>query len=664
MKKTVILFICFTLLWPLLGSGREVSAAPKGSVDQITLKESPYSLGEGWTLDASYSSSPPYSLAIGKREYLAVGPYGTVMKSKDGRSWKALSKFGNYQLTTIAWNGSKYVIFGSNTEYAREAAYAPSEGFVSADGLKWTKIAFEPGEAIHYAAAGKGGFVAVGREHVFTSGDGVKWTKTLTLGSTYGSNSIKYVNGTYFIFGYEEKKIYISRDGRKWTSKPMNTGAGINDLVWTGKQYLGVGNGIYTSKDGVTWKKQSKSPAGVQFQSIFTNGKTYIAVGSASGSLSSGQVSYTSSNGASWAKHDISHVASVYTMYPVSGGFAGIGSNKVDGISSDGTYALFTSDGKKWSYRLAGTSGSGDFRGIATNGKRTVAVGLDGSVVYTVNGSQWKSSHPFSFSERLGRAHLFDVAWGAGKFVAVGNGGVYVSADGVSWKSVRVPFKDQYGGLRQILWTGKFFVASDQVYGVYTSKDGLKWTKVSSVSKSDYWLTSMVWDGKRVVAAFQMYNNGKQYTKIMQSTNGTTWAELARLQLTVADMAWNGKGYVAADLTSPTRMWVSKDAKRWTKAGSGSGLDQQDSFQFITSFNGQFFAFNDSLKEAGGDYVTYHAYYVSKDGLKWKEIPVPDKNSDVDTRGNEMMYDGVKAHGKYIFVGAHGHIMYTKTLKL
>lgn len=87
------------MVWPFLTAHPEVDAASKsGSIDSITLKESPYAIGEGWTVDSSYSSNPPYSLAIGNKEYVAVGPYGTVMKSKDGRNWKALSRFGNYQL--------------------------------------------------------------------------------------------------------------------------------------------------------------------------------------------------------------------------------------------------------------------------------------------------------------------------------------------------------------------------------------------------------------------------------------------------------------------------------------------------------------------------------------------------------------------------------------
>ncbi|MBO2944559.1 hypothetical protein JJQ72_11320 [Paenibacillus sp. F411] len=650
-KKVTILLLCMILMLPFFRNMEMPEVAAEG-IQSISLKESPYSLGEGWTMNETFIAQPPYALAIGRQEYIAVGPNGTIMKSKNGRDWKALSSFGNYHLTAIEWDGSKYVMFGSNTKYARNAGHTPSEAFMSKDGLTWSKLSFEPGEPIVSLIWGKGQFVAVGRNHVYTSSNGEAWTKTLQLSASYGSRPVKYVNGTYFILGHEEKKVYMSKDGVKWTAKPLDTKAGINDLVWTGKHYLGVGNGIYTSKDGVSWTKQSKSPSGVSLQSIYKSGSNYMAIGFGSNFSYGEQVLYTSSNGTTWSKKDISHVPYVYTMYPVTGGFAGVGSNNMDGGLSDGIYSIFTSDGKKWSYRLAGSS---DFSAIATNGKRTVAVGLNGSVIYTLNGTQWNSSNPFSFDKKQGRAHLFDVAWGANRFVAVGNGGVYVSSDGASWKFVRVPFKHSYGGLRKIAWTGTFFVASDQVNGVFTSKDGLKWTQAGSVSSSGTWLTSMVWDGKRVIAAFQIYNNGKQYTKIMQSTNGTAWTELARLNVSEVHIAWNGKSYIAVYPYDATKMWVSRDGKMWSKAGQG--LDYNDRFEFVTAFDGQFFAFNDSVKEINGEYMIYNSYYLSKDGVKWEESRLPDADSELDRTHNRLMTDGVKAHGKYIFVGVNGQIM-------
>ncbi|MDO7906072.1 hypothetical protein Q5741_06520 [Paenibacillus sp. JX-17] len=324
------------------------------------------------------------------------------------------------------------MMFGANTEYALEAAYVPSEAFVSTDAMHWKKIDFKPGEAIQDLAWGTSGFVAVGRENVFTSTDGKNWRKTLKLGNNYGSHPVRYVKDTYFIYGYEEKKVYTSKNGSQWTTSTLDTKANIHDLVWLKDHYLGVGNGIYTSKNGLHWSKQNKSPSGVSLQSVFTNGKTYIAVGQVQVNGSSRQVSYTSSDSVNWKQHDLSSLhVTVYTMYPVNGGFAGLGSYNQES-HPDGTYSIYTGDGVKWSYKLAGTSFSGDFTALATNGRRTVAVGHEGSIIYTDNGTQWKSATPFSYKERLGRASLFDVAYGANKFVAVGNGGVYVSSDGVS----------------------------------------------------------------------------------------------------------------------------------------------------------------------------------------------------------------------------------------
>lgn len=657
-KKLLAMVSCFIIVWSFLTASPEADAASaQKSMDSIVLKESPYSLGEGWTVDSSYNSNPPYSLVKGNKEYVAVGPYGTVMKSTDGRNWKALSKFGNYQLTTIAWNGTKYLMFGANAESARQANVMSSEAFVSTDALKWKKIKFKPGEAIHDLVWSGNKFVAVGRENVFTSSDGENWTKTHKFGVTYGSHSIRYIHDTYFIYSDVEQKVYTSKDGVKWTSKPLDTKADINEMIWVKDHYLGVGKGIYTSKDGLTWSKQNKSPNKVILQSLVTDGKTYIAVGSNQQNGSSQQVSYTSNDGVNWKQHNLSNFhTAIYTMYPVNGGFSGIGSNSGE-MDPDGTYSIYTSDGVQWSFGLVGTntSGGGEFGGIATNGKRTVAVGLYGSIIYTDNGTKWKSSNPFSYGKSSVRPFLFDVAWGANKFVAVGHNGAYVSSDGASWKKASMPSNERYTDLSNILWTGKFFVASDQVSGVFTSKDGVSWKKVKSVS--DDWLMSMIWDGKRVLATFQVYNGGKQYTKIMQTTDGTNWVQLAKLDAIVADVAWNGKSYVAVYPYDATKMWVSTDGKKWTKATVN--LDQNDAFQFITSFDGYFFAFNESITDINGEY--YYTYYVSKDGLKWREVPIPKKYSDF---GYSTMRDGVKAYGKYIFVGAYGQIMYTSKLQL
>lgn len=668
-KSTLVWVVCLSLVlsfWVPSGPSVQAGAEYK-TIESITLRESPFSIGEGWTVDASFNSNAPYALAKGKNEYLAVGPYGTVMRSTDGVAWKALSKFGGYHLTAIDWDGSKYVMFGSNTEYAMNLYSRPSEGFISSDGLTWTKMDFDPGETICQLVWGEAGFVAIGNKHIFTSKDGENWTTSRTLYNEYLANTLKYVNGSYFITSeYDQKFVLVSKDGQKWSSKTYNPSAAIQDMVWTGKQYLGVGNGIYTSTDGFTWTKQAKSPSGAELMTITYGHGMYIVTGAAGQTSGVNKnVAYTSKDGVSWKKVDLSSLhANIYIVYPVASGFSGIGSNDRQDYP-DSTYAFYTKDGSSWSYRLAGSQTGGELSGIATNGKRTVAVGLNGNVIYTDDGLTWRGGSPFAYRDRLGRPNLYDVVWGANKFVAAGHNGIYYSTDGYSWKKASVPLKDQYGQLRNMVWTGKFFVASDQSYGTYTSKDGVKWTRVASVSNGN-WLTSMVWDGKRLLAAFRVhnYNTGVGTTKLMQTTDGTNWKLVKTINLNQTYLAWNGSSYVAADPYNYNDLWVSKDGMNWTKKKRKVQGGEYKGFDFLTSFDGNFFAMGTDYEQTNGENVPYNTYYVSKDGVEWKKVAIPPKYQGIDGAGTQPMEDGIKAYGKYIFVGGYGEIMYTSNLQL
>ncbi|MFD2442870.1 hypothetical protein ACFSO7_02525 [Bacillus sp. CGMCC 1.16607] len=627
-------------------------------MNSITLKEAPYSTGDGWTIDSTYSSNPPYAMTKGKNEYLAVGPYGAIMKSKDGRDWRALSRFGNYHLTAIAWDGSKYVLFGANTQFDMDTYRTPSESFISTDGLTWKRIDFSPGESIQQVVGGDHGFVAQGTEHAYFSKDGENWTVIHTFKNKYGWVWVDFENGTYFVISDDDKIMLTSKDGNTWKKNTWDPSKNIHDFIWVKDHYLGVGNGIYTSSDGVSWKKQQQSPSGVTLRIVVSNGSSFMAVGYSS--VSDGiykNVSYTSNNGTVWKRHDLPKLdTTVYTLYPVQGGFAGIGSNTA-GNYTDGTYSFFTKDGVEWSYRLVGTVYNVELGGIATNGKRSVAVGLDGTAIYTDDGVKWTSSNPFAMEGRKWRKNLYDVAWGAGRFVAVGHYGAYVSTDAVNWKKVNIPSMRKDGQLRNILWTGKFFVATDQTTGTFTSKDGLTWTHIKGLD--DYWLTSMIWDGKQVVGTFQVHNNGNSYTKIMKSTNGTKWTTVQSIKLSDAWMTYTGGRYVAVSRYNLSNAWVSKDGTKWLQVKTNIG---EANIELLTTFDGYFYAFNDSFKEINGEYVPYNAYYVSKDGVKWKEVAIPIENSNFDTNGTKRMLDGIKAYGKYIFVGENSVIKYASRL--
>ena len=72
----------------------------------------------------------------------------------------------------------------------------------------------------------------------------------------------------------------------------------------------------------------------------------------------------------------------------------------------------------------ANSSTSGDLRAIVWSGERFVAVGEDGSIVYSNDGDTWHAVASLPTSN-----HLNDVAWSGKRFVAVGSNGTILVAE-------------------------------------------------------------------------------------------------------------------------------------------------------------------------------------------------------------------------------------------
>ena len=98
---------------------------------------------------------------------------------------------------------------------------------------------------------------------------------------------------------------------------------------------------------------------------------------------------------------------------------------------------------------------------------------------------------------------LRSVAWGAGRFVAVGlNGTIAHSPDGVTWTRASAPATDER--LSDVTWGGGRFVANaikqEQPFNmVVRSGDGDAWEKVSDLSNTGY-LSDAAYGNGRFVA--------------------------------------------------------------------------------------------------------------------------------------------------------------------
>ena len=99
-------------------------------------------------------------------------------------------------------------------------------------------------------------------------------------------------------------------------------------------------------------------------------------------------------------------------------------------VAVGGDRTVYSSDGDRWQPSLS--YDLWDLRGVTWGNDRFVAVGDNGTIAHSKDGSRWRRVRKVAT-----RAELQGVTWGGGRFVAVGSDGTVVqSADGESWQSV------------------------------------------------------------------------------------------------------------------------------------------------------------------------------------------------------------------------------------
>ncbi|WP_435302842.1 beta strand repeat-containing protein, partial [Flavobacterium aestuarii] len=184
-----------------------------------------------------------------------------------------------------------------------------------------------------------------------------------------------------------------------------------------------------------------------------------------------------------------------------------------------------------------------------------VAVGGSGTILTSPDAVNWTtrtSGHT---------ATLFSIAYGNGKFVAVGNNKITTSSDGITWSSVAstTVFANTIylSGVRFI--NGNFVMVGD--FGaIATSTDGTSWTKrqENALNGSDVpWLLEVTFGTGTYCAV-------SDEGAILTSTNLTTWTPrtsgtTSKLTSVIYDM---GKFVAAGAISVP--VLTSPDGSTWT----------------------------------------------------------------------------------------------------
>ena len=208
-------------------------------------------------------------------------------------------------------------------------------------------------------------------------------------------------------------------------------------------------------------------------------------------------------------------------------------------------------------WTLQYTDASNGLYAVAWGGGKFVAVGSSDSALVSSDGKTW------SIYEIGDVSILGDIIYGGGQFVAVGdNGQIFTSTDGMNWVE-RVSGTDN--ALSAITWTGDLYCAVGITGIVLTSDDGISWDEIET-NLQVYVILDIIWaEGRFVASTFLPLG-------MLTSPDGAEWTD----QFPEIEVNYNvlvyGDKYVA--LGGGGNVAISDDAETWAIARQIYNFDQ------------------------------------------------------------------------------------------
>jgi hypothetical protein len=250
--------------------------------------------------------------------------------------------------------------------------------------------------------------------------------------------------------------------------------------------------------------------------------------------------------------------------------------------TNSGSPAAPTLTAQSWSVDDSGTEVS--LFGVAYGANRFVAVGDSGAVLTSPDGVHWTG-------QASGNANnLASVAFGLSVFVAVGDEGIILtSPNGVQWTSRDTGANYDFRG---IAFGNGLFVAVGDGGMIKTSPNGINW---SDHSGNPINLRGVAY-GK---AGFVVVGDAGEIRTSLDATNWTT--QNSGIGSTLNAIAY-GTNTFATVGDAYTNVWTSPDGVAWSLQNSGRG----NNFRGITYANGAFVAVGDQ-----------GAILASADGVNW-----------------------------------------------
>lgn len=473
--------------------------------------------------------------------YVAVGDDGIVKASTDLTNWTAQNSATNEYLFGCTWGNGRFVAVG------RSGTIISSK-----DGSTWVPCQVRPEIDFEDVTWGNGKYVALGcvypltgkadHQFVFTSIDGINWVQEWDYTGQFAWRNIEYLNGAFIIYGLKSGYA-VSVDGSKWECFDDANSATLNDVIWDGKQYIGVGSDslLCTSPNAIDWtiigSHNLNKDLFLGDIAVF-KGKYYVTA-----SKYGENVFLCSKDLEKWA----------LTGDRVYNEISALISNDklLIGAGWDQTI-LSTTDGIRWSVK---NEYSPNLSKVIWDGSRFVAIGVDGSVLFSQDASKWTK-----FKTKM-IPPVVDMVWTGKQYVAlavtyddagynIDHSDTYTSEDGKSWSHLStIKIKD----IDKLFYVNNQYFALGRNGQILVSSDAMKWR--TTTTGTDKWLNGLAWNGSRYICV-------GMYGTMLTSNDGFTWTQQKPL---IGDdfqcILWNGSEFLAVG--NFNRIVRSEDGLNW-----------------------------------------------------------------------------------------------------
>ena len=281
------------------------------------------------------------------------------------------------------------------------------------------------------------------------------------------------------------------------------------DIAYGNGVFVAVAQGrVAYSENGIDWTEIDLQNSGMVCYSVaFGNGK-FVATGAGYKDY------YYSEDGINWTKGKL----------PLQGTwFVANGNGRFVAVShgSNGDTVLYSEDGVNWTstpMTVELESGS-KWETVRFVNDRFIALASYQISAYSKDGVNWTKITLPSSTNYQDAAYYNDIAYGNGKYVAVGRRAISYSEDGINWTKASAPtteegwFSVTYGGGRFVAISYNHLTTTQS--GLYAySEDGINW-KTNSVPNNCVWKCVHYEKGR-----FIMVGEG---TGISISTDGINW---------------------------------------------------------------------------------------------------------------------------------------------